>query len=80
MTLRSPWLNGIPAAAKYACMRECRMRQLVKDGTVESHLKPVDEDGNRSRGVLVWAPSIDRFLMSQPSGACEVSRALSGSS
>lgn len=66
---QSPWLNGIVAAASYACMRESEMRRLVKSDAVVSRLKPKGADGKRPRGVLVYAPSIDEFLMSQPSGA-----------
>ena len=72
----SPWLNGVPQAAKYACMDAHEMRRLVKSGAVESHLKPEREDGTRPRGVLVWAPSIDALIMAQPSGACEAASAL----
>ena len=56
MTLKySPWLNGVPQAAEYACLRESEMRRLV---------------------VLVYAPSIDKYLLSQPSGASSISQAL----
>ena len=74
----SPWLDGIPKAAAYARMRESRMRRLVKGGTITSRQKPEDPlTGKRPRGVLVYAPSIDEFLMAQPSGACEMAQALS---
>ena len=73
----SPWLNGIPVAAGYAHMRESQMRRLVKSGKILSRQKPADEGGKRPRGVLVFAPSIDKFLMEQPSGACEMAQAMS---
>lgn len=72
----SPWLNGVPQAAEYACLRESEMRRLVKSGAIESRLKPKDKDGKRPRGVLVYAPSIDKYLLSQPSGASSISQAL----
>lgn len=72
----SPWLNGVPDAAVYASMRTDEMRRLVKSGAVESHLKPVREDGTRPRGVLVYAPSIDALLMEQPSGAAPIAESL----
>ena len=72
----SPWLNGVPEAAEYACLRKDEMRRLVKSGLVTSRLKPEREDGTRPRGVLVWAPSIDALIMAQPSGACEAASAL----
>lgn len=78
--IMSPWLNGIPAAAKYAHMRESRMRKLVKSEAVVSRRKPKDEDGNVPRGVLVFAPSIDEYLMGQPSGATSISQALHSTS
>lgn len=72
----SPWLNGIPQAAAYAHMRESEMRKLVKSEVITSRLKPKDESGKRPRGVLVYAPSIDKYLLSQPSGASSISQAL----
>lgn len=72
----SPWLNGIPDAARYAHMRESEMRKLVKSEVITSRLKPQDKDGGRPRGVLVYAPSIDKYLLSQPSGASSISQAL----
>ena len=73
----SPWLAGVPEAAAYAHMGKDQMRVLVKSGSVESHLKPVNPlTGKRPVGVLVYAPSIDAFLMEQPSGACEVAQAM----
>ena len=72
----SPWLGGIPQAAAYAHMRTCEMRRLVKSGAIVSRRKPEDEDGNRPRGVLVYAPSIDALLMEQPSGAAPIAESL----
>ena len=74
---QSPWLDGIPNAALYAHMRESRMRKLVKGKVIVSRKKPKREDGTRPRGILVFAPSIDAFLLRQPSGACEMARAMS---
>ena len=76
-SVSSPWLNGIQAAAGYAHMREGCMRRLVKGNVIVSRMKPKDESGRRPRGVLVYAPSIDEYLMSQPSGACEMALAMS---
>lgn len=73
----SPWLSGIPNAAAYAHLRKGTMRRLVKSGAIVSRLKPKDENGKRPRGVLVYAPSIDEYLMSQDSGACEMAQAFS---
>ena len=72
----SPWLNGIPQAAAYAHMRESEMRKLVKSEVITSRLKPKDESGKRPRGVLVYAPSVDAYLLSQPSGANSIAQAL----
>ena len=72
----SPWLNGIRDAAHYAHMRESEMRKLVKSEVITSRLKPQDKDGRRPRGVLVYAPSVDEYLLSQPSGASSISQAL----
>lgn len=69
--LQSPWLNGIPESAKYAHMSISNMRRLVKNGTILSRKKPADENGKTPRGLLVYAPSIDEYLMSQESGACD---------
>lgn len=72
----SPWLNGIRDAAQYAHMRESDMRRLVKSEVITSRLKPQDKDGRRPRGVLVYAPSVDEYLLSQPSAANSISQAL----
>lgn len=72
----SPWLNGIRDAAQYAHMRESDMRRLVKSEVIASRLKPQDESGKRPRGVLVYAPSVDEYLLSQPSGASRITQSL----
>ena len=72
----SPWLNGIRDAAQYAHMRESDMRRLVKSEVIASRLKPQDESGRRPRGVLVYAPSVDEYLLSQPSGASRIAQSL----
>lgn len=72
----SPWLNGIRDAAQYAHMRESDMRRLVKSEVIASRLKPQDESGKRPRGVLVYAPSVDEYLLSQPSGASRIAQSL----
>lgn len=65
----SPWLNGIAEAAQYARTRESVMRRYVNTGEVVSRRRLPDEDGHVPRGLLVYAPSIDQLILSQPSGA-----------
>jgi hypothetical protein len=77
--ISSPWLNGVAKAALYASMDKNEMRRLVKSGVIVSRKHPKREDGTRPRGVLVWAPSIDKLIMEQPSGACEVAARLADS-
>jgi hypothetical protein len=75
----TPWLHGVPDAAKYAGLGKDLMRALVKSGQVLSRKKPKDPvTGRRPIGVLVYAPSIDALLMEQPSGACEMAQRLVG--
>lgn len=75
--IRSPWLAGVPEAATYAHLGKDHMRVLVKSGAITSRQKPINPlTGKRPKGFLVYAPSIDAFLLEQPSGACEAASAL----
>ena len=75
--VQTPWLNGIPEAASYARIRESEMRRFVKAGLILSRKKPKYENGKRPPTILVYAPSIDAFLMKQPPATAPMAEALS---
>ncbi len=62
MTVASPWLSPVEAAA-YIHRRRDRVDQLVKSGVITAYRDP------EGRGVLINASDLDEYVRTWPTAA-----------